>query len=112
MLKVLSPYHTVDGLFVYRGCNSSESTMTELKKTPRNINEWYTYLNAINPNVIKLGVERVRAAAERLGVASFPNARVVEIAGTNGKGSTAHMVASVLCAAGIRTGLYTSRSLF
>lgn len=108
MLKVLSPYHTVDGLFVYRGCNSSESTMTELKKTPRNINEWYTYLNAINPNVIKLGLERVRAAAERLGVASFPNARVVEIAGTNGKGSTAHMVASVLCAAGIRTGLYTS----
>ncbi|MBX2970605.1 MAG: bifunctional folylpolyglutamate synthase/dihydrofolate synthase [Cyclobacteriaceae bacterium] len=35
----------------------------------------------------------------------------VHIAGTNGKGSTAHMIASVLQSAGYKTGLYTSPHL-
>ena len=34
--------------------------------------------------------------------------RTVHVAGTNGKGSTANMLASVLAGAGLRTGLYTS----
>jgi len=38
-------------------------------------------------------------------------ARTVHIAGTNGKGSVAAMVASVLVASGYRTGLYTSPHL-
>jgi len=37
--------------------------------------------------------------------------RFVHIAGTNGKGSTAAMLASILTAAGYRTGLYTSPHL-
>lgn len=37
--------------------------------------------------------------------------RVVHVAGTNGKGSTAHTIASVLMAAGLRVGLYTSPHL-
>jgi dihydrofolate synthase/folylpolyglutamate synthase len=35
----------------------------------------------------------------------------IHIAGTNGKGSSAHMLASVLQAAGYRTGLYVSPHL-
>src|SRR5450432_2596164 len=35
----------------------------------------------------------------------------VHIAGTNGKGSTSHMLAAVLQAAGYKTGLYTSPHL-
>nr|PZN53516.1 MAG: dihydrofolate synthase [Bacteroidota bacterium] len=35
----------------------------------------------------------------------------IHIAGTNGKGSTAHMIAAVLQSAGYRTGLYTSPHL-
>ena len=35
----------------------------------------------------------------------------IHIAGTNGKGSTAHMLAAVLQSAGLRTGLYTSPHL-
>ena len=38
----------------------------------------------------------------------FPS---VHVAGTNGKGSTSHMIASVLQAAGYKTGLYTSPHL-
>lgn len=37
--------------------------------------------------------------------------KTVHIAGTNGKGSTAHMIASVLQEAGYRVGLYTSPHL-
>ncbi len=36
------------------------------------------------------------------------NFRVLHVAGTKGKGSTASFLASVLCSAGYRTGLYTS----
>ena len=37
--------------------------------------------------------------------------RCVHVAGTNGKGSTSHMIASVLQEAGYKTGLYTSPHL-
>lgn len=37
--------------------------------------------------------------------------RTVHIAGTNGKGSTAHMLQSILSSAGLKTGLYTSPHL-
>ncbi|MEM9024856.1 MAG: bifunctional folylpolyglutamate synthase/dihydrofolate synthase, partial [Bacteroidota bacterium] len=38
----------------------------------------------------------------------FPS---IHIAGTNGKGSTSHLIASVLQEAGYKTGLYTSPHL-
>lgn len=55
-------------------------------------------------------LDRMRQLATRLGhpEQAFP---AVHIAGTKGKGSTAAMVASVLRAAGYRTGLYTSPHL-
>lgn len=37
--------------------------------------------------------------------------RTIHVAGTNGKGSTAHTLAAVLQAAGLKTGLYTSPHL-
>ncbi len=39
------------------------------------------------------------------------NLRTIHIAGTNGKGSTSHMLAAILQASGYRTGLYTSPHL-
>jgi len=39
------------------------------------------------------------------------NFRTIHVAGTNGKGSVSHMIASVLQEAGYRTGLYTSPHL-
>jgi dihydrofolate synthase/folylpolyglutamate synthase len=38
--------------------------------------------------------------------------KTVHVAGTNGKGSVSHIIASVLHSAGYRTGLYTSPHLF
>jgi len=39
------------------------------------------------------------------------NLKCIHVAGTNGKGSTSHMLASILQQAGYRTGLYTSPHL-
>lgn len=58
----------------------------------------------------KPGLERV---TEFLGMLGNPHERFrsVHIAGTNGKGSTAHMMAAVLQRAGHKVGLYTSPHL-
>lgn len=39
------------------------------------------------------------------------NIRTIHVAGTNGKGSTSHMLAAILQTAGYNTGLYTSPHL-
>ncbi|MCK5816268.1 MAG: bifunctional folylpolyglutamate synthase/dihydrofolate synthase, partial [Flavobacteriaceae bacterium] len=39
------------------------------------------------------------------------NFKSVHVAGTNGKGSTSHMIASILQASGLKVGLYTSPHL-
>ncbi|KAI8913707.1 Mur ligase [Entophlyctis helioformis] len=59
---------------------------------------------------IQMGLARVATLLERLG---NPHAalRVVHVAGTNGKGSVCSYVASVLHAAGFRTGCFTSPHL-
>jgi len=60
--------------------------------------------------VQKFGLENISILAEALG---NPHRAVpcAHIAGTNGKGSTAAMLDSILRAAGLRTGLYTSPHL-
>jgi dihydrofolate synthase/folylpolyglutamate synthase len=58
----------------------------------------------------KFDLENMRVMARELGNPERAFASV-HIAGTNGKGSTAAMLASILRAAGIRAGLYTSPHL-
>ena len=59
---------------------------------------------------LKPGFERIQALMEGMG--SPQNGReIVLIAGTNGKGSTASMLAALSTASGVRTGLHTSPHL-
>ena len=58
----------------------------------------------------KFELENITALTGRMGHPER-SYRSVHIAGTNGKGSTAAMLASILRAAGLRTGLYTSPHL-
>lgn len=60
---------------------------------------------------MKPGLERTRELLSRLGNPHQAGYRMVHIGGTNGKGSTAAMVAAGLQAAGNRVGLYTSPAL-
>ena len=68
------------------------------------------YLYALQKHGIKLGLETMQTLLDRIGN-PHRSLRVLHIGGTNGKGSTAAMVASVLQHAGRRVGLYTSPHL-
>ncbi len=68
------------------------------------------YLYGLQKHGIKLGLDNIRALAARL-QAPHRRYRTLHIGGTNGKGSTAALAASILQAAGCRVGLYTSPHL-
>lgn len=59
---------------------------------------------------MKFGLRGIRALLQSIG---DPHKRLktIHVAGTNGKGSTAAMIAAILTSAGYRTGLYTSPHL-
>ncbi len=59
---------------------------------------------------IKPGLSRVRELLNRLGQ-PHESFRVILVGGTNGKGSTASTLASILNSAGIKAGLFTSPHL-
>ncbi|MDE6258451.1 MAG: bifunctional folylpolyglutamate synthase/dihydrofolate synthase [Muribaculaceae bacterium] len=58
----------------------------------------------------KPGLERVRELSDFFGNPE-KKLKAIHIAGTNGKGSTSHMIAAALQAAGYKTALYTSPHL-
>ena len=79
-------------------------------KELQTIDETLKYLQFDNWEQSEPGLSR---SYELLGLLGNPQEKLkfVHIAGTNGKGSTAAMLASVLQSAGYRTGLYTSPHL-
>lgn len=78
--------------------------------SPRTLAQWQAYIETVHHRTIELGLERVRAVLQRMDLAR-PACPVVTVAGTNGKGSCAAMLESVLHTAGYLTGAYTSPHL-
>lgn len=76
---------------------------------PPTLDGWLALLESRAGPSIRLGLERVGAVRERLGLDS--DAVVVTVGGTNGKGSCCAMLEAILLAAGYRVGLYTSPHL-
>lgn len=68
------------------------------------------YLYSLQLFGIKLGLEKVHELLRRIGNPQH-QLRIIHIAGTNGKGSTAATLAAIFHAAGIPAGLYTSPHL-
>ncbi|MCW5581742.1 MAG: bifunctional tetrahydrofolate synthase/dihydrofolate synthase [Luteimonas sp.] len=77
---------------------------------PDTLQDWLARIERQHPKSIDMGLDRVREVAARMGLGR-PAARVVTVAGTNGKGSTVAFVESIARAAGLRTGAYTSPHL-
>ena len=71
------------------------------------IDETLEYIHSVKWQGSKPGLERTRELLAALGNPE-KQLKFVHIAGTNGKGSTAACIASVLMQAGYRTGLYIS----
>lgn len=75
------------------------------------IQETMEFIHSTSWKGSQLGLERITELMHLLGDPQ-DELRYVHIAGTNGKGSTAAMLASVLTEAGYRTGLYTSPYIY
>ena len=65
----------------------------------------------IGPAAIKADLHNTIAICDFLGNPQN-KFKTIHVAGTNGKGSTSHMLASILQEAGYKTGLYTSPHLY
>lgn len=82
-----------------------------------NYNETLDFLFTAMPSFQRVGGEAYKPGLER--IAAFchhlgnpqRNYYTIHVAGTNGKGSVSHMLASILREAGYRTGLFTSPHL-
>ena len=76
-----------------------------------NLDTWLSYWSHVHVTGIDLGLERVVPVAEMLGVTQ-PKAKVITVAGTNGKGSTTTTLAAILNAQGYKVGLYQSPHIY
>lgn len=69
------------------------------------------YIHSLLKFGMNLGLQRISALLNELG---NPQEKLefVHVAGTNGKGTTSTMLSGILCAAGKKTGLFTSPYVF
>lgn len=69
------------------------------------------YIHSLLKFGMNLGLQRISALLNELG---NPQEKLefVHVAGTNGKGTTSTMLSNILCAAGKKTGLFTSPYVF
>jgi len=74
------------------------------------INKKLKWLYGLNKKEIKLGLNRVKKLAKALNNPQ-DNFQTIHIAGTNGKGSTAKLIYTILKEQGYKVGLYTSPHL-
>ncbi len=77
-----------------------------MKQPFATLDDWLEWLETLSPREIDLGLDRVLEVMGRLGLRR-PE-RVVHVAGTNGKGSCAAMLESLLRELGGPVGCYTS----
>lgn len=71
------------------------------------LDAWLAWLELRHPKEIDLGLDRIRQVAARLELLN-PRARVLTVAGTNGKGSCVAASAYLLRRSGLSVGVYTS----
>ena len=76
-----------------------------------NLNEALSYIHGLYRKGSVPGLHRMREMMEKMGNPQ-KNLKFIHIAGTNGKGSTAAMTASILTKAGYKTGLFTSPFIY
>lgn len=76
---------------------------------PATLGDWLARVERLHSRPIELGLDRVRAVAQRMPLAL--DCATIIVGGTNGKGSSCAMLESILIAAGYRVGCYTSPHL-
>ena len=77
---------------------------------PLSLRAWLERLESQHPVEIELGLDRVSAVADKLGLLASPPTTLT-VAGTNGKGSVVATLSAALIHSGKRVGRYTSPHL-
>jgi dihydrofolate synthase / folylpolyglutamate synthase len=81
--------------------------MTNKLFSADSLNAWLAHLEQLHPNVIELGLTRISEVGKRLNLIHF-DAKVITVAGTNGKGTTCAYLEKILLDAGYKVGVYSS----
>jgi dihydrofolate synthase / folylpolyglutamate synthase len=89
---------------------SVESSRPAARVSGPSYSDALAWLYSLQRFGIKLGLENIRRLIAELGLGSAP-ARVIHVAGTNGKGSVCAMIDAICRAQKYRTGLFTSPHL-
>ncbi len=71
--------------------------------TERTLPQWLAHIELLHPRGIDMGLSRVAAVADRMGV-RVPAPLCFVVGGTNGKGTTTTAIEQILLAQGMRTG--------
>ena len=74
------------------------------------LDDWLCYLESVHPANIAMGLERVALVANSVGLLNT-SSKIILIGGTNGKGTTARCLESLLLAQGYSVGTYASPHL-
>jgi len=76
-----------------------------------NLKDVLTALDGLSKRGMNFGLERTRALLNGLG-SPDKQLKIIHIAGSNGKGSTAEFLTRILIAAGKKTGSFTSPEVY
>ena len=74
------------------------------------LDDWLKWQESLNTDQINLSLDRINKVKEKMGF-SQPNIDIYLVAGTNGKGTTVHLLNSILSSKGLNVGMYTSPHL-
>lgn len=74
----------------------------------KTVNDWLEWIESIHSSEIELGLKRVDIVRDRLSIPTKLDIPVITISGTNGKGSTAAYIESILTESGRKVGVYSS----
>ncbi|TDB53604.1 bifunctional tetrahydrofolate synthase/dihydrofolate synthase [Photorhabdus khanii] len=86
------------------------SDTLQIPQATSSLTTWLSYLEKLHTKAIDMGLERVGKLARTLELVN-PAPKVITVSGTNGKGTTCCTIESVLLAAGLRVGVYSSPHL-
>ena len=75
------------------------------------LSAWLDWIGSVHQKEIDLGLDRIQEVAKRLDLLK-PDAIVITVGGTNGKGSVVAGLEAIYLAAGYRVGAFTSPILF
>lgn len=84
--------------------------MTSLLQATSPLEKWLCYIEQSHSKIIDMGLERVKRVATQLDLLQ-PAPFVITVGGTNGKGTTCHLLEMLLLNAGYRVGVYSSPHL-